>query len=256
MDLLAFLATTGGRVVTKDEIIDAVWQGRFIADATLTRTIADLRRVLGDHQRTHQYIETIPKRGYRFVMPILVAADAPGPGFMPAVRSRPDGERGAGEGRIADRLASARLTRFVGRAAEIEMVRSALLADELPFVSLHLTGEGGVGKTTLIGELARVAASLDRVVLWIDGRNIEASPTGFLVALSQAIGSERVDLPAVVERLPDRALLLIDTYELLAPLDDWLRHSLLPQLPPRPWWSSPGAASRRRRGGPMSPGRR
>ena len=49
--------------MSKDEIIDAVWQGRFIADATLTRTIADLRRALGDDQRSHQFIETIPKRG-------------------------------------------------------------------------------------------------------------------------------------------------------------------------------------------------
>ena len=51
MDLLVFLATSGGRVVSKDEIIDAVWDGRFIAEATLTRSIADLRRALGDNQR-------------------------------------------------------------------------------------------------------------------------------------------------------------------------------------------------------------
>ena len=44
MDLLSFLATTGGRVVSKGKIIDAVWEGRFIAEATLTRSIADLRR--------------------------------------------------------------------------------------------------------------------------------------------------------------------------------------------------------------------
>ena len=70
MDLLAFLATTGGRVVSKDEIIDAVWEGRFIAEATLTRSVADLRRALGDDHRSQQYIETIPKRGYRLVAPV------------------------------------------------------------------------------------------------------------------------------------------------------------------------------------------
>src|SRR5262245_2394731 len=70
MDLLAFLATTGGRVVSKDEIIDAVWEGRFIAEATLTRSIADLRRALGDDQRSPRYIETIAKRGYRLVATI------------------------------------------------------------------------------------------------------------------------------------------------------------------------------------------
>jgi transcriptional activator of cad operon len=67
MDLLVFLSNTGGRVVSKEELIDAVWDGRFIADTTLTRAVADLRRALGDDQRSPQYIETIPKRGYRFV---------------------------------------------------------------------------------------------------------------------------------------------------------------------------------------------
>ena len=141
-------------------------------------------------------------------------------------------EHTAPDGRIAGRLASARRGRFVGRAAEIEIFRSALLADELPFVVFHLSGGVG-GKTTLIGELARVAAELGRAIVRIDGRNIEASATGFLVALSQAIGADRVDLPAVIERWPASALLLVDTYERLAPLDSWLRQTFLPLLPAR-----------------------
>ena len=51
VNLLVFLASSSGRVVSKDEIdeiIDALWQGRFIAETTLTRSIADLRRALGD----------------------------------------------------------------------------------------------------------------------------------------------------------------------------------------------------------------
>ena len=79
VDLLVFLASSDGRVVSKDEIIDAVWEGRFIAEATLTRSIADLRRALGDNTQTPQYIETIPKRGYRFVAPVsgLARVDRP-----------------------------------------------------------------------------------------------------------------------------------------------------------------------------------
>ena len=77
MDLLAFLVTTGGRVVSKVEIIDAVWEGRFIAEATLTRSMADLRRALGDNQRCPQFIETIPKRGYRLVAPVSTAGQRP-----------------------------------------------------------------------------------------------------------------------------------------------------------------------------------
>ena len=67
VNLLVFLASSNGRVVSKDEIIDAVWQGRFIAETTLTRSIADLRRALGDQTQRPEYIETIAKRGYRLV---------------------------------------------------------------------------------------------------------------------------------------------------------------------------------------------
>ena len=67
MDLLVFLACQEGRVVSRDEIIEGVWEGRFIAEATLTRSIADLRNALGDNRQQPQYIETIAKRGYRLV---------------------------------------------------------------------------------------------------------------------------------------------------------------------------------------------
>ena len=220
MDLLAFLAGASGRVVSKDQIIDAVWQGRFIAEATLTRSVADLRRALGDDQRSPRYIETIPKRGYRLiasVAPVEAAALVTG--------------RDARRERVADRLASVRRSRFVGRAVEIETFSAALTAEALPFVALHLCGEGGVGKTTLLDEFARVAAETGREVVHIDGRNIEPSASGFLLGLSEAIGSPVVDLTAVMTRWPRAAVLLIDTYERLATLDDWLREALLPQLP-------------------------
>src|SRR5262245_4934074 len=92
--------------------------------------------------------------------------------------------------RLADRLAAARRGRFVGREAELELFRSALLAAQPPFVVLHLYGPGGVGKTTLLREYARVAAESSRPVILLDGRNIDPSPTGFLLALRLAIGPE------------------------------------------------------------------
>ena len=200
MDLLVFLANTGGRVASKEEIIDAVWDGRFIADTTLTRAVADLRRALGDDQRSPQYIETIPKRGYR-----LVATVAASGGQAEAPPSPNDDAANVGASpllpcaRIADRLAAERRRRFVGRESEIENFRSALLADEPPFVALHVNGPGGVGKTTLLEELARVAHAAGRVVVRIDGRNIEPSPLGFLVVLSRALRVDRCELSAVID---------------------------------------------------------
>jgi Transcriptional regulatory protein, C terminal len=257
MDLLAFLASRGGHVVSRDEIIDAVWEGRFIAETTLTRAIADLRRALGDSQRAPQYIETIPKRGYRLVADVAAAGHPvapaaidggaarvprgaevkPGPvvlAFPAPPISADDLHGGAPEcARIADRLASARRRRFVGRQPEIALFRSALRSEEPAFVALHVTGAGGVGKTTLLQEYALVADEAGRQVVRIDGRNIEASPVGFLLALSHAIGADGCDLAAILERWPAGGVLLVDTYELLAPLDEWLRDTLLPQLPAR-----------------------
>jgi TolB-like protein/Tfp pilus assembly protein PilF len=90
MDLLVFLARSPGRVVSKDEIIEAVWEGRFIAEATLTRSIADLRRALGDTRRQPAYIETIAKRGYRLVAAVHEKDD---PGAPAARAGAPRGDR-------------------------------------------------------------------------------------------------------------------------------------------------------------------
>ncbi len=67
MDLLVFLAGRPKEVISKDEIIETVWEGQFISDSALTRTVADLRRALGDDVRSPRFIATISKRGYRLV---------------------------------------------------------------------------------------------------------------------------------------------------------------------------------------------
>src|SRR3712207_5168559 len=111
--------------------------------------------------------------------------------------------------RIADRLVVARRGRFVGRQAELELFRMALLAAEPPFAVLHLYGPGGVGKTTLLHEYARVAAERGRPVVYLDGRHVEPSPPGFLLALRQTMGLESADLAATVRDWPPTGMLLI-----------------------------------------------
>jgi DNA-binding winged helix-turn-helix (wHTH) protein len=85
MDVLAFLARQAGEVVSKDEIIAAVWARQYMAESVLTRSIAELRRILGDRAAEPRFIETITKRGYR----LLVAVDhvgGPAPAPVPAAR--------------------------------------------------------------------------------------------------------------------------------------------------------------------------
>ncbi len=67
MDLLLLFAGSGGRVLSKDQIVEAVWEGRTIGDDTLAAAISRLRRALGETPE-RRYIETSPKRGYRAVI--------------------------------------------------------------------------------------------------------------------------------------------------------------------------------------------
>ncbi|MEM9496421.1 MAG: winged helix-turn-helix domain-containing protein [Pseudomonadota bacterium] len=65
--LLVFLIENAERVVSKDEIIEVVWQGRIVGDGTLNARINALRRALGDDGATQSMIKTFPRQGFRFI---------------------------------------------------------------------------------------------------------------------------------------------------------------------------------------------
>lgn len=135
--------------------------------------------------------------------------------------------------RLADRLAVARRGRFVGRSAELDRFRAALLADEPPFAVLHVFGPGGVGKSALLREYGCLAAESGRSVVSLDARNVEPTPPGLLAALGLALGLQEADRATFPAAWPSDCVVLIDTYEHLATIDSWLRDELLPQLPAR-----------------------
>ncbi len=76
MDVLMVLASHQGGVVTRDQLVDAVWDGRFVADEAIVAKIATLRHKLGDDAKNPTYIETVPRRGYRLMMGITLPAVA------------------------------------------------------------------------------------------------------------------------------------------------------------------------------------
>ncbi|HWQ34703.1 MAG TPA: LpqB family beta-propeller domain-containing protein [Blastocatellia bacterium] len=71
-EVLVFLIGQHGRLVEKNELLDAVWKDAFVTPNALTRVIAHLRRTLGDDAREAKYIETVPTRGYRFIAEVEV----------------------------------------------------------------------------------------------------------------------------------------------------------------------------------------
>ncbi|MEI9969817.1 MAG: winged helix-turn-helix domain-containing protein [Terracidiphilus sp.] len=68
-DLLVLLVSRSGQLVTKDEILDEVWQDVSIAESNVTTTISMIRKALREDSE-HRYIETVPKKGYRFIAPV------------------------------------------------------------------------------------------------------------------------------------------------------------------------------------------
>jgi len=65
-DTLLVLVENRGHLVEKDELMQRIWPNTFVEEANLTNNISQLRRALGDDSGEHRYIETVPKRGYRF----------------------------------------------------------------------------------------------------------------------------------------------------------------------------------------------
>ena len=95
--LLQALVERRGALVSKDALIEAAWPGQAVEDSNLTVQIAALRRVLGEAPGGDRWIETMPRRGYRFVAPVVAGVDhdvtVAAPEAEPAPVLHGDGER-------------------------------------------------------------------------------------------------------------------------------------------------------------------
>ena len=94
VNTLLVLVRNTGRVVGKDELMNEVWPDAFVEEVNLAKNIFVLRQALGNGERGGEYIETVPKRGYRFVVSVKECA---GPGtrpepLLPAVAPTPSTE--------------------------------------------------------------------------------------------------------------------------------------------------------------------
>ena len=147
--------------------------------------------------------------------------------------------------RLGDLLDDARRRTFVGRRRELASFDDVVLGRSARRVLL-VHGPGGIGKTTLLQEYRTRARVAGRIVLLLDAREVDPSPEGFENAMAAA-----TDQPMSV--LPEGAILLVDGYEQLGPIDGWLRQAFLPALPAdcvvvlagreapaAPWRSDPG----------------
>ncbi len=91
MGVLVYLAERAGEVVTREQFIERVWNGRVVSDEALSRCISLLRTELGDSSREPRYIQTLPKIGYRLITPLANGGEP-----IPTVAAVPRARRGRG----------------------------------------------------------------------------------------------------------------------------------------------------------------
>jgi DNA-binding winged helix-turn-helix (wHTH) protein/tetratricopeptide (TPR) repeat protein len=142
--LLNALVTRAGEVVTKDELMQEVWPGVVVTDASLATCIQELRAALKDQARKPRFIETVHRRGYRFIG----VADGPAEGAPVSIA--PPAAAGA----------------IVGRSAALEQLATAFAqAQRGRRQLLFVSGEPGIGKTAVAETfVAGVASRTDVLV--------------------------------------------------------------------------------------------
>ncbi len=131
--VLCALARAPQALLTTNALLDAVWGHRFVTASVLKSAISDVRAALGDDPKQPRYIETVSRRGYRFIAAASAMVEAPArPANVPATHA----------------LQSAS---FIGRAEELSRLRAHWdLACTGKRRMVWVAGEPGIGKTTLI----------------------------------------------------------------------------------------------------------
>ncbi len=211
--LLRYLAEHPGRLVTKDELVEAVWRGVAVGDAALAVCVGEIRKALGDEARRPRFIERVHRRGYRFIVSTQVA-----PAGAPLERRLTNVPR--------------QLTSFVGRLTEMDRVKAALAGSAL----VTLTGAGGVGKTRLaIQAAADLLPQLPHGTWLVDLAPLtdpDDVPQAVAATLDLREQAGRTVLDALANYLrPKRALLLLDNCEHLLTAAASLAEYLLRESP-------------------------
>lgn len=210
--LLAYLVEHRERVVTREELMKAIWQGVAVTDWSLSSCVRALRKALGDDGDQQRLIKTIHGRGYRFIASVRDGRTEVPNGQAAAAAlhgsPRPD--------------AAAERRPFIGRRQELDRLRGFLQeAIAGRGRTVILAGEGGIGKTRLAREIAALARHWGARVLigrcyegegtplywpWIQivqGYAREAQAAA--LAADLCVGAEEIAqlVPAIREKLPD-----------------------------------------------------
>ncbi len=152
--ILRYLVENPGRLVTKEELLKAVWSETYVSEGLLHTYIRDLRSVLEDNPEAPRFIETVVRRGYRFIAPLTPASPVASlPFHVPSSAPQPSG-------------LSTQHSVLVGREPELAQLHGWLeKARSGERQVVFVTGEPGIGKTTLVDAFLHQAVTSGG--LWI-----------------------------------------------------------------------------------------
>lgn len=208
-ELLCALVDRRDRVVTKDELLDLLWPNEQVVPDVLTTAIRSLRVALNDTPQRSRFIRTVRSAGYQFVAPIRVRS----PGLLPSS------------------VDLARHESFVGRGKELALFER-MISDESPRPRvLFVHGPGGIGKTSVLHEVAYRCARRGLAPVHLNGEQLPARRNPFEIAFARAFGAEPP--PQLFHALAEgpKRVLLIDNFDLLGDLGSWFIEALFPRLP-------------------------
>lgn len=204
-DLLLTLVENHGKVLSKDELLDKVWESRFVEENNLTVQISALRKIFGEKKNEHQFIATIPGKGYKFVAEVRLTANENAENLHKNFSLAPISSTNKFE---TDEL--------IGRAGEITEIVKLFLADEIRFVTL--TGAGGSGKTSLAKAVAdEMNANLPGEVFFVE--LAAAGNADLLIStIAQTLDIKEADGKPPFETLADflrerQTFLVLDNFE-------------------------------------------
>lgn len=182
--VLRYLVDNPGRLITHDELLDALWPETYVQPQVLRTYVLELRKILNDDPREPRFIQTIPKRGYSFIASIK---DAP--------------TSAANSSQIALTMGGA--TELVGRDDELLRLQTiALQAASGQRQVVFITGETGIGKTSLIHAFREASQTCMAYGHCVEGLSDKEPYYAIIEALTHCITSSNDrDKPTSAARL-------------------------------------------------------
>ncbi len=191
-DLLVHLVRRAGRLVTKQELLDAVWPNAFVEEGILTVHVSTLRKALGDAAAAPSWIETVSKSGYRFLAVVTTASPASATAPTPAT-TRPEVHELVGRARA--HLLSARRAEVPDaiRAFEAAVAREPTHAPALAGLALAYCAQAEWRLAPPSDAFARARTSALRALAMDDGSADARTALGAVMFMAEWdwIGAER-----------------------------------------------------------------